>query len=296
MIQPQLFFRNGNGRTAVKTLASAVRATPSATARYERSLMTATQQLESCCEWDGFAIVKGVTHPQANLTVFGFPSKIIPGYHARLAKGFPGIPIDPFPQCYDNQSLCRGFGGFTRWTYFVNPFDHDDVLGIDFHIAHQSRSGAAQSITRAASVVHCLALQGIGLRVKVALINWYMAWYHGVAAMQRSAGLVTIGDWLIRVPQLIYPAGPLCPRCGLGTMTDRRFRFCTGCGCNPDIMTRSDRDALTERESPQPTHQRATFQPLAGLQVSPLAKLLDRSSVLRKSRNQLNSNRKIGGS
>lgn len=244
MRQGEVYFQDGVLRVRLSKIYPAIRTARAKRLRYQPELLTQEERASGECPWEGHAVAKGVTHVGRLITNFGFLDEIVLGYHYRLAEGFPGIELDPQPRCYEDWHLECGFGGFTRWVYFVNPAGTDDYVGLDFSLGPPPQSGVATTVLRAKLVFSILAELGLPLSTQTALLNPYQLWPDEVANWQRRVGLMSLADWIERAPQLLYPVGPHCLRCGQPSFTDHRYRFCRSCGSDQGTVKRTTMEVL----------------------------------------------------
>jgi hypothetical protein len=187
------------------------------------------------CRWLGFPIVKGVTHPERNISAFAHLHNLASALHAELAAGFPDVHVDPTPLCYAPEHHF-GFGGFVRWAYFVNPEGGAGFMGIDWSYHLRPTGGVAHSMRRVSQTVRALARHGLPLDEEIVLLNGRMCESPYLEDWRQAVALVTVRDWLKRGPVLFRKGSTRCPRCGQPTMRDRQAKFCSFCGCQPQLV------------------------------------------------------------
>lgn len=254
MPRGEIYFQDGVLRVRLSTLYPAIRTAKQKRLRYWPELLSPEERASGQCPWDGYAIAKGVTHVGRAISNFGFMDEIALGFHFGLAEGFPGIALDPKPQCYEDWHLELGFGGFTRWVYFVDPVGTRDYVGLDFSLGPPPQSGVATTILRAELVFSVLAQHGLPLATQTVLLNPYQLWPEEVIAWQRRTGLLVLADWMSCASQLLYPVGPHCLRCGQPSLTDHRYRFCRSCGSDQEIVKRTTLEVLQCATTSAATH------------------------------------------
>ncbi len=184
------------------------------------------------CRWIGWRVLKGVTDPSGDISVFAVPRRNRRGLHAELVAGLPNV--DPYPLCYDPLGHRFGFGNFVRWIFLAGPKENG-LFGIDFSLICRPTAGVATTMLSAARVVRAAVRHGLPGGTEIVLLNPRMCEDPGVEAMRRAAGLRCAADWIRRAPRLFAPRGRFCPRCGLETLNGRP-RYCHACGCRPDTV------------------------------------------------------------
>lgn len=248
MKSTSIYFQDGEVRIRLRSLLPAIRTARSGGLRFDRRLVDDQDWQSASCDWDQYALAKGVSHLEQGLSCFAFSPDMVHGLHHRLADDFPGISLDRFPLCYDDRQMVSGFGGFIRWVYFVNPVGQDDVIGLDFNLAPPPPSGVVRSVYQAMESFRLLAWHGLALATRAVLLNHHLCWSNGIRQMQEQNSLLTVGDWLSRGPLLFGPAGIQCPRCGQSTRSDYRSSYCRQCGAafNRFILKEDDHGLVAE--------------------------------------------------
>lgn len=186
------------------------------------------------CKWVNYRIGKGVTHPDAQISVMAVPQELQSGLHAELIQELE-IPVDTPPLCYDDFNHCYGFGGFVRWAYFADPKGSQDRLGIDWNIVGRETSGVANSLYVAYRIVKTLSDQGLNPKLEIVLLSCRMTEYPFMEKLRSDLGLSTLSDWIKNCPQIFREDSQICPRCGLKTLQEK-VNFCYRCGCNPKLI------------------------------------------------------------
>ncbi|MDO8425540.1 MAG: hypothetical protein Q7T01_03430 [bacterium] len=224
------FVQTYGHRTSVPSLATFLRRSLTQGARMNATIMQAHDVAE--CRWLGYGIGKGVTDPNAGITVFSPGSgPETQGLHGELIQGFPFV--DPTPLCYEDTHVF-GFGTFLRWVYFADPQGGPGVLGVDFSLTERQTAGVATSMLAVARCAAALAGSGIPPDAELVLLNWRMCEPVRLTALRHTEQLITLRDWARAVPHFAS-GGTHCPRCGLHTL-HAWVPFCNQCGCRPALV------------------------------------------------------------
>ncbi|GEM_PF-1403782 len=186
------------------------------------------------CRWINYGIGKGVTNPEARISIFAVPTELKSGLHAELVDGL-GIHVDRAPLCYDEAHHVHGFGGFIRWVYFADPKNGKNFLGIDWSLSARVTAGIATSMVDVVNVADVLMRHGIPPDTELVLLNSRMCEEEYHYAFRKKYNLITLNDWTTRGDLLFSKPSTHCPRCGLRTFM-RSARYCFRCGANPKLF------------------------------------------------------------
>ena len=185
------------------------------------------------CRWIGYGIIKGVTSPKNNLTIYGIPEEPCSGLHGELISGQPDV--DPTPLCYE-ENHDKGFGDFVRWVIFADPKERQHFFGIDFSLTLRPTSGVATSFRKVWEIVGTLIDQGISPWIEVVLLNCRMIEPEYLTQVRKDAGLITAFDWVVKGERYFSQRSNFCPKCGQKTFEKNSHKYCCLCGAGPELF------------------------------------------------------------
>ena len=146
--------------------------------------------------WIGYGYAKGVTHHKRPISVLGLPTEMKRGLHGKLIQGFPNV--DDRVRCYEPDAE-KGFGGFIRWAYFIDPNDPhcaQGVFGVDYSPGGNMFRGIANNFSTVARVVRTAGAHGIPNGAAVVLLDPHLCEPPAFTQWRENQNLVSVSDWI----------------------------------------------------------------------------------------------------
>ena len=186
-----VFIQTGNTRKAVRNFHVDLR-----TAFDRGHIIHPEPEDKHHSPWIGYGYAKGVTHHKRPISVLGLPTEMKRGLHGKLIQGFPNV--DDRVRCYEPDAD-KGFGGFIRWAYFIDPSDPTcakGVFGVDYRPGGNMLRGIADKISTVARVVRTAGAHGIPSGASVVLLDPHLCEPDVHTKWREQNRLLTVTDWI----------------------------------------------------------------------------------------------------
>lgn len=230
----RVYLKEGAKRRLIDSLSDALAFEDFSETRMLRRLIPESEREN--CRWIGYAIAKGVTHPEQRISVVAAPGRLPCGLHGELVQGFRAIRVDPIPLCYENVDHKHGFGGFVRWVYLIPRNNRPGYIGIDWGYTLRSTGGVANTMKRVVEVSRVLLAHGLHRVSKVVLLGPRMLENPAWRKWRLESGLITLADWCGLGANYFLRSSEFCPRCGTRAFEQISARYCFACGCNQKLI------------------------------------------------------------